>query len=239
MEIRQKPELAPAAVFAHEIDAFIAHKLARNEYSQRSAGVKVHAIKELAAATGRANPVQATAADVTTFYRRLQGRVAESTAQGYVVTARSFFNWMVAEGKMRRNPVAEGQLDRHDPKGRDKFCTATLQDQLIASTPSDDLKLILYLGFHAGLRENEIIEARPEWFDLERGLLTIKETKTFRPKDREQRTIPLTGAFKAFLTRYGLPGPFVLHSEAKYGKNVYRYDFKKSFATHMKANGCP
>ena len=239
LEIRQNPELAPAAVFAREIDAFIAHKVARNEYSQRSAGVKVHALRELAAATGRANPVQVTAADVTTFYRRLQGRVAESTAQGYVVTARSFFNWLVAEGKMRRNPVAEVRLDRYDQKGRDKFCTPALRDQLIAGATADDLKLILFLGFHAGLRKNEIIEARPEWFDLERGLLTVNETKTFRPKDREQRTMPLTSAFKAFLARYGPPGPFVLHPEVKHGKSVYRYDFKKSFATHMKANGCP
>ena len=58
LEIRQKPELAPTAVFAREIEAFIAHNLARNEYSRRSAGVKVHALKELATATGRANPVQ-------------------------------------------------------------------------------------------------------------------------------------------------------------------------------------
>ena len=58
LEICQKPELALAAVFAREIDAFIVHKLARNEYSRRRAGVKVHALKELAAATGRANPTQ-------------------------------------------------------------------------------------------------------------------------------------------------------------------------------------
>ena len=61
------------------------------------------------------------------------------------MTARSFFNRMVGEGKVRRNPVAEEQLDRHDPKGRDKFCTAELRDQFIASAPSDDLKLILFL----------------------------------------------------------------------------------------------
>ena len=47
--------LEPVAVFAHEINAFIAHKLARNEYSRRSAGVKVHALKELAATTRRTN----------------------------------------------------------------------------------------------------------------------------------------------------------------------------------------
>ena len=70
LEIRQHPELASAAVFASEIEAFIAHKLARNEYSSRSAGVKVHALKQLAAATGRANLVQVTATDVTTFCLR-------------------------------------------------------------------------------------------------------------------------------------------------------------------------
>ena len=127
--IRQNPELAPAAVFAQEIEAFVRAKVAANEYSPRSAETKIHALKEFAVVTGRANLVNVTTADVTKLYSWLQGRepgrpkgkVVESTAQGYIVTARSFFNWLVDAGKIRHNPVAAVQLDRHDPKAGTSF----------------------------------------------------------------------------------------------------------------------
>ncbi len=39
-------------------------------------------------------------------------------------------------------------------------------DLLISECPDRELKFILYCGFHAGLRKGEIVQARPEWFDL-------------------------------------------------------------------------
>lgn len=239
LAIRQAPVLEPAAVFAREIEAFVAAKLRANEYSPRSAGTKIHALKELMAGCGHANPASVTTADVTKFYRRLQSRVEESTAQGYVATTRSFFNWLVAERKVRQNPVETLKLDRLDLKGRDRFCAKELRDQLLNSCGREDLRLVLFLGFHAGLRKTEIIKARPGWFDLERGLLTVRETSTFRPKDRQSRTIPLTKAFREFLVGYGLPEPFVLRPEVAHGAGIYRWDFRAPFRAHMKANGCP
>ena len=44
--------------------------------------------------------------------------------------------------------------------------TAAQRDKLIKDAPSDDLRFILFAGFHCGMRKNEIIEARVDWFDL-------------------------------------------------------------------------
>ena len=79
------------------------------------------------------------------------------------------------------------------------FCSLALRDRLIRECPREDLKFILYCGFHAGLRKLAIIEARPFWFDLDAGLLHLRKTPTIRFKDREERTVPLTQEFKTFL----------------------------------------
>src|SRR5207248_8374334 len=102
-----------------------------------------------------------------------------------------------------------------------RFCTVKERDRLISECTSDGLKFVLLCGFHAGLRKNEIIEARPFWFDLEAGLLHLRKTPTMNFKDREERTIPFTSQFCAFLKEYGLREPYMLRPEVRHGRNRY------------------
>jgi site-specific recombinase XerD len=148
---------------------------------------KQYALGEFGRFTGKRRVADVSTADVERFCQALQDRVSESTAQGYITTVRSFFNRMVELKKIRLNPVEGVNLARLDQKGRLLFCPPDLRDKLIANAPNEAMEFILYCGFHAGLRKNEIIEARPEWFDLERGSIHIRTIDTFRPKDREAR----------------------------------------------------
>jgi site-specific recombinase XerD len=81
-------------------------------------------------------------------------------------TLRSFFNWCVAKNLCRRNPALDVQLDRVDRKGRSRFADLDLAQCLIENAPTDDLRFVLFCGFHTGMRKLEIVEAVPEWFDL-------------------------------------------------------------------------
>jgi site-specific recombinase XerD len=154
-------------------------------------------------------------------------------------TVRSFFRWCVAEHKCRRNPVAEVQLDRVDHKGRTHFADSELAQKLISEAPNDDLRFVLYCGFHAGMRKLEIVEAVPEWFNVKRQILEIRATASFRPKDRDARAVPLTDQFTEFLREYGLRSPFVLRPEVAQGRFRYRYDFRRPFQEYMNAQGVP
>jgi integrase len=120
------------------------------------------------------------------------------------------------------------KLAKVDRYARLRFCTAAQGDKLIKDAPSDDLRFLLFAGFHCGMRKNEIVEARVDWFDLgESGAVQIKNTDTFRIKDRETRFVPLTGQFRDFLREF-LKGresaTFALKPEVKHGKGTYRYD---------------
>ncbi len=239
VKVLQDPFLEKSdAPLKQEIVAFLDHKGRQNEYSPASRESKQYALNGFAEFVKKRDVSGITTGDVQRYYRDLQTRVSESTAQGYVTTIRSFFNWQVDQKRIRSNPVSGVKLAKLDSKSRLLFCSPEQRDSLIANAPNEEMKFILYCGFHAGLRKNEIIEARPDWFDLNHGSLEVRATDSFRPKDREARTIPLTSEFQQFLRRYGLRSPFMLRPDVEKGASLYRYDFRRPFRDYMRAQGC-
>jgi integrase len=153
---------------------------------------------------------------------------------------RGFCTWLVEKKKLRFNPAEFIQTRcMTSAKGR-PFCRREQVDELIVGSPDNDLKFIQFAGFHAGLRKEEIIQARPEWFDLRLNIITIVESEDWKPKDKDKRSIPLSKAFRKFLVEEmcvngELPGPFLLKPEKVQGKARYRYDFRKPFEEYVRS----
>ena len=206
-EILDSPELQPAQSFTAEVERFLKHKVETNRYSKMSADSKRSCLTMFANNVKNIPPTNVTGYQCKAFYIAAKQRIAPSTAESYMFTLRSFFNWCVRENLCRRNPVFEIQLDRIDRKGRTRFADFDLAQRLLENAPSEDLRFVLFCGFHAGMRKLEIVEAVPEWFNLLARTIEIRPTTTFRPKDRDARTVPLTDQFAEFLKRYGLCSP--------------------------------
>lgn len=102
------------------------------------------------------------------------------------------------------------RLTKVEEAARERFCTFKERDGIIRKAPTDELKFILYCGFYAGFRKNEIVEARPDWFDMELKHVHVKRTETFLAKDKEERTIPMAEEFYTFLKRYGKKTRFMI-----------------------------
>ena len=101
---------------------------------------------------------------------------------------------------------------------------------------TDELRFILYSGFHAGLRRREIGMAKVSWFDLKAGLLHVANDEGFTSKDSENRTVPLTDEFRKFLGEYLVSRKaedFCIQSERLAGVGKYRYDFQRSVRSHF------
>ena len=239
MEILERPELQPSRAMDAEIQRFIKYKLDTNRYSPASADSKGYTLGEFADFVGNISPAQVTLFQCKAFYKQKRREVSPSTAESYMFTLRSFFKWCVAENLCRRNPAAEVELDKVDHQARIKFTDLELAQMLITNAPNDDMRFILYCGFHVGMRKLEIVEAIPEWFNLDRKTVEIRATPTFRPKDRDARTVPITDQFADFLREYGLRKPFVLKPEVEQGRFRYRYDFRRPFTDYMTEQGVP
>ena len=240
-EMRAHPGLQPGAPLETEIDRFLAHKKKQNEFTRFSSESKGYILKAFAKWLGEGSTAASvTIADIERFYAHVREDRTISTANTYVLALRSFFRWAVEVEKLaRRNPCHGFRLVENDGSARKNFCTLELRDRLIRECPREDLKFILYCGFHAGLRKLEIMEARPFWFDLDAGLLHLRKTPTIRFKDREERTVPLTQEFLVFLKEYGLREPFMLAPTVPHGKSKYRYDFLRPFTAYMTEKGVP
>jgi integrase len=232
-EVRALPQLQHGSSFSAEIEAFLAYKRRKNQFTASSAHGRGYILRAFARECGKVSPAYTTPRDIQAFYDDRLHRFSASTANSYAMILRSFFNWCVEVAHITHHNPCKG-LDLADEVGtrmRD-FCTENQRDFLISSCQREDLLFVLYCGFHAGLRKNEIIEARPFWFDLGAGLLHLRKTATINFKDREERTIPLTNSFSEFLRNYGLRDPFMLHPSVKHGRNRYRYDFTRPFNEH-------
>lgn len=239
-EIRRIPELNASGRIDGLIERFVAHKRDMNIYSRATARNQPYTLRaffdRLAPSV---TPADVTSADVQAFYRDCRARLSPSSALSYLMVVRSFFNWCVEERIVRRNPAADVKVARVDQRPRSDFCEPELRDKLINECPREDLKFVLFAGFHAGLRSLEIAESVPGWFDLSAGILHLRKTPHIQFKDREERTIPITTKFRAFLEEYGLRSPYMLRPTVGRGRNRYRYDFRRPFGIYMREQGAP
>jgi integrase len=193
---------------------------------QRTAGVEM----------SRVTPAHAAG-----WFDGVRNDCAGSTSVVYLQQARHFFDWMVSTGRMLRNPMEGIEPPLVKPAARRRVLTEAEAARLFEKCRDEGMRFALFCALHAGLRKDEIVNARPEWFDLAAGLLHIQATGDWHPKDRANRTIPLTDEFKTFLRGYGLPSPFMLpgRREAR-GRWRYRYDFRRPFVNLLaecKING--
>ena len=249
LDLANAPDLAIGGTLEGEIEAFIAFKLARNEFSRFSAENKSLTLKRFARWVGRTPIPSIKTADLQRFYSEERNRVTESTAQGYMMCLRSFFSWLQSERKIiATNPATGISMGRWDYGTKTEYCQPELRDALLEGWRKIPVRImskeqarmigfIMHAGLEAGLRRNEIVEARPSWFLIKGRSLRVQKTETFRPKDREARAIPLTDVFIAFLERYPMDGTWCVAPEIQRGKSRYRYDFIRPFRVYLKFMG--
>ncbi len=222
--------------FLRSVEEFLAEKQRLNLYSRATARVHGAALREFG---GRAEGRSLDAIPpklARDHYEALQARASETTAQIHVRALRAFFN---AHKKIARiNPFADLELAKIDQPARVIYCTKPQRETLIKAASNDDLLFILLAGFDAGLRKNEIIEARVFFFDMAGHATHLQNTATLRLKDNEARAIPMTKRFRLFLRRYlkgKQPDDFALKPEVAHGKGTYRYDFHRPFNDFLDA----
>ena len=171
------------------------------------------------------------------------GRSLENprTAIAYLRIVRRWLTWCVERGHLRINPAEGIMTPKVRQKIRRRFLSAAdarlILDHAGKLDPSGTMLFVCYCALHSGLRKGEIIEARPDWFDLDAGLLHVQATDTFQVKDRDNRTIPLTKDFASWLRTWPMPGPWCIAPAARAGKHRYRWDFTRRWDKIVLASG--
>jgi len=228
--------------FQNDVERYLAFKRDTDKHTELTSEWCKGVLAQFAFFVGNKPARNVKDEEILAFYRKLRERMTENGANSYIRAVKSFFGW-AEESKLRfDNPSKQLKLRKPASAARTRFATKELRDALIAAAPDDDFKFILYCVFHAGMRFKEVIEAKPEWFNLDAGYVYIHKQVTrykdrevtYVPKNKKNRYVPLTNTFKAFLQKYGLREPFVLKPEIEHGEWRYRYDFRNPWKNFMK-----
>lgn len=242
-ELLEVPHIALSDSVRCEFEKHIKRKLAARVFTIVAARCKQVTVRNFS----RFLPRGITLPDITTrllqdYYDQRRGEVSVASSHKAIMDVRSFLNDMVEQKKVRSNAaigVKEEQLP-HSP--RIKFIPRELRDSLIANCECPDMKLILLFGTHAGLRKNEIVQARPEWVRMEgAGFLCLTDTETHRfNRKKKGRTIPMTKELRAHFEEHGIQEPFLVRPDVRQGKpGCYRWDFRVPFMEYIASQKGP
>jgi integrase len=162
------------------------------------------------------------------------------TVHTYARSLHTFVKYLVDRSLL--SPEVDFDIPDRAATGRKNWLKLEEANRVIAESKDDDLTFILYCGFHAGLRRNEICHARAGWFDLEAKKIHVQNDPAtgFVLKDRENRTVELTDAFGKFLPEYLKgkgPRDYALRPNKQPGKSRYRYEFRRAVESHFERCG--
>lgn len=238
--VRHSPLLVTADPLTAEIERFLVTPYEGKKFysrsSQQALGYMLRAfVRQLKKGTRLPDISQET---VQAYYDKSLAEKDPHTAHKRLMSLRAFFNRAVESKKIRVNPAIGVVTADLPPAPRVLFCTAEQRDKLIEACTREDLKLVLMLGFHAGMRKQEIIQAVASWFNMQQGFIDMRPTPTMPFNDHKRpRTIPMRQVLLDFLTEYGLRTPFMLRPDVKQGKDIYRYDFDSALGALTKCCG--
>ncbi len=246
-------------------ERWIADKLATDRFREgRSPSTARTVLRVLEKFTGDVPISQVTEAKLEEWKQNCLARLSRATVSGYFSKVHSFFSWCKDHDVIATNwakKVTRPDLGRND--SRQAFCTKETRDRLIANAPDNSMRLLLFLGLHGGLRMNEIIEARRDWVDLKGGFITTKRAmkntrrlrpgeRQFEPKNKHERSIPLSTPLKAFLTEwmakpqlneqgepYDSPLDFLYRPDKGYTGGDYRTPIGDRLRAYFDEQKCP
>jgi integrase len=193
--------------------------------------------------TGAEGITDISRGDINAWLDRLEkDSKSPDTVHTYARSLHTFVMWLVEEKKLLSSDIdfdipGRGAIGRKNWIKHDEVLRVI---EAAKEIKNQDLTFILYCGFHAGLRRNEIVNLRAGWFDGKYVHVQNDPKSGFVLKDKENRSIQLTDDFKAFLIEYlkgRAPGEYALRPAKAQGKNDYRYDFSRTWKTHMERCG--
>lgn len=163
---------------------------------------------------------------------REKGRT-DGTLETYSTRLKVFFDWLVEDGVLAACPVVVREVSVRKTRA-DRFCTKEERERLLAVARAEhgqDVELMdmLMLGFHAGLRLKEMVEARVDWLRFWEGggEVRVLGTDSFTPKNGKERRIPMNRVLYEYLRGRTFKGPFLFRPEI--GKAKHKYRFRKEY----------
>lgn len=207
------------------MDAYLAEKVAAGRHRPKTTYDARRRLNAFADWCGNRDVAGLTRADLVRWFAQLDsGRRSAATRHQCMRYVRAFFAWLVELRVLRENPASRMSIPAPSQSRRDIFCTVAQRDILLDACRRDDLRLVLLLGFFMGMRINEIVNCRWDWFSGDLTVCTVRNTAGFRSKSGKERQIPVHSRVRAFLETMPRGDGWILHPGKMPGRNWRRWD---------------
>jgi len=181
-------------------------------------------VKNLMAQFGEEEIIRITALDVENYQMARKNEVSNITINHEITCLKHMFNKAIDWKYITQNPLSSVKKLK-EPPGRVRYLR---DDEIIRLLQccAGHLKPVVITALNTGMRKSEILNLRWQNVDLDRGFLTLRETK-----NNQVRTLPINKTLYRQLTKLnGKNGSeYVFTYEGRRLKNV-----KRSFMTALK-----
>ncbi|MCT1921514.1 tyrosine-type recombinase/integrase [Brevibacterium luteolum] len=165
--------------------------------------LRLHVIPTL----GAMPVVEVTSADIGRWYRQLILRASEGARRPVYMTARAMFRSAVDEGLIESNPVTVKGADTHVPVRRVEedgagHVLSPGQVTALAEAVPDELRALVLIGAHCGLRLGELLGLRRYDVSLESQVIQVRRQAVVTKGGVKE-----TQRLKTKTSRRGVPFP--------------------------------
>ncbi len=228
-------------IWTSVIAAYVREKEKAGEFREGTGGRVASALKVFSERCGADGPDSVTLAQLQKFYDTRR-KNSEAGARSTMAVIQAFLaHTGHLPGRVKFAPGSK-------INSRQVVVDLATANTWIESCKRDELKFVLFCGFHAGMRAGEIKHSRVAWFDLKRGIISIPATESqtlptgkrhqWKTRDGDASEIPLSAAFLAFLGEFlRTKTGHVLKSTR--GSKDGLFDFRAPFENFMGSQGRP
>ncbi len=253
--IRNRPQIKGLGTYVQDVKDYTDARMRRRSMSPETARSVIEVSELFFPFIQKDNVRLAGRKDARLWLDYLENKpVAQATLTTYHARLTAFYNWLVSEGRVDKNPFLNAAPHRIPPSqiARTAWIDKKEIRKLLSACRDKNLKFVLFMGFHCGMRKQEIISATNDWFDLQQHKINIPffeshvsdiegvEERFFRTKNLRDRSVPLSDEFMAFLRKHPFrKGTHYAIEPETAGKGLgkrYRWDFRRPLTEFFKKN---
>lgn len=215
--------------FVSELMSSILHYY-KQSHSKKTLEIYTTAFKKFMSVNGDIRLVDVSFHAIEDFKIRVAEVSSKTTANIYLRTLKSAFNYAKSLGYIYENPFTG--IKKFILPERDRICFEPVQmQQILENMEKPFLKRIVLFAVYTGARIGEILNL--QWGDINesRNIIHIRNKPDFTTKTKKERSVPLTRSLKELIEQ----NPYEDHPVNIYkqqrltfeGDNVIELDYKR------------
>jgi integrase len=217
--IQSKPKAKFLSEFKQEFLEY-----SKMNYAKPTVDIFVVGLRNLQLIAGDCLLTHITPRHVDMYKTERMKKVSPVTVNVELRSLRTLFNVALRWNLIENNPFSKMQLMRV-PERPPIFFTKEDFQKLILIIKEDWLKEIVIFAVVTGMRRGEILNLRWQEIDLERRIIQVQSTPTFKTKQGKKRTVPLSQtAYQILISRQS-------HSTCEYVFSLYNHNILGNFMT--------